>query len=116
MWVRSAKLSSTPFTVTMACRPLYTARAMSSKVSVAMATSGRRRISVSTGSSAGTVLPCTGTTFSCGSKLVKKLATRSWKPLNTLSTMTSAMVATATPMTEISEMMLMAWVFFLEKR
>ena len=113
MWVRSAKLSSTPFTVTMACRPLYTAKAMSSKVSVAMATSGRRRISVSTGSSAGTVLPCTGTTFSCGSKLVKKLATRS---LNTLSTMTSAMVATATPMTEISEMMLMACVFFLEKR
>ena len=47
---------------------------------------------------------------------MKKLATRSWKPLNTDKTMTRAIVATATPMTEIREITLMACVFFLEKR
>ena len=89
---------------------------MSSKVSVATSICGSFLILYSAGSSAATDFPVTGTTLSCGSKLVKKLATRSWKPLNTDMTMTRAMVATATPMTEIMEMTFMAWVFFLEKR
>ena len=58
----------------------------------------------------------TGVTFSCGSKEVKKEATRSWKPLNTLSVTTRAIVATATPTTEMPLMTLMAWVDFFEKR
>ena len=89
---------------------------MSSTDSVATSTSGNCRSSVSTGSSLATVFPSTGTTFSCGSNCVKNDATMSWKPLNTLSTMTSAMVATATPTIEITEMMLMALVDFFEKR
>ena len=68
------------------------------------------------GSSAATVLPFKGTTFSCGSKEVKKDATKSWKPLNTLIVTTKAIVATATPMTEMPLMTLMAWVDFFEKR
>jgi hypothetical protein len=89
---------------------------MSSTDSVATSTSGRRRIFVSTGSSLGTAFPSTGTTFSCGSNCVKNDATRSWKPLNTLSTMMSAVVATMIPAIEIIEMTLMAFVDFFEKR
>ena len=81
-----------------------------------MSTWGSSFSRVSTGSSAGAVFPSTGTTFSCGSKAVKKVATRSWKPLNTLSVTTSAIVATATPMAEMALMMLMAFVLFLENR
>jgi len=40
----------------------------------------------------------------------------SWNPLNTLSVTTKAIDATATPMTEMALMTLMAWVDFLEKR
>ncbi len=61
-------------------------------------------------------LSSTGTTLSCGSKLVKSEATRSWKPLKTLRTMTRAIVATATPITEIELMTLMTCVLFFEKR
>ena len=49
-------------------------------------------------------------------KEVKKEATRSWKPLNTESVTTRAIVATATPTTEMALMTLMAWVDFFEKR
>ena len=48
--------------------------------------------------------------------MVKNDATRSWKPLNTLSTMTSAIVATATPVMEMTEIMFMALVLFFENR
>ena len=42
-------------------------------------------------------------------KVIKnKVATKSWKPLNTLNTITSAIVATATPMALIALMILMA--------
>jgi hypothetical protein len=68
------------------------------------------------GSSAGALLPLTGTTFNCGSIWVKKDATRSWKPLNTDRVTTKAIVATATPITEMPLITLMAWVDFLEKR
>ena len=44
------------------------------------------------------------------------MATRSWKPLNTLRVTTRAMVATATPTTEMALMTLMALVDFFEKR
>ena len=71
---------------------------------------------VSTGSSAAADLPLTGTTSSCGSKEVKNDATRSWNPLNTLSTMTMAMVATATPVMEMADITFMALVLFLENR
>ena len=47
---------------------------------------------------------------------MKKEATRSWKPLNTLIVTTKAIVATATPTTEMPLMTLMAWVDFFEKR
>ena len=57
-----------------------------------------------------------GTTFSWGSKEVKKEATRSWKPLKTLRVTTRAIVATATPTTEMALMTLMALVDFFEKR
>jgi hypothetical protein len=40
----------------------------------------------------------------------------SWKPLNTLSVTTKAIVVTATPTTEMALMMLMACVDFFEKR
>ena len=92
------------------------ASAISSTDSVATSTSGNWRISVSTGSSLGASFPSTGTTFSCGSNCVKNVATRSWKPLNTLSTMISAIVATTTPAIEIIEITLMAFVDFFEKR
>ena len=62
------------------------------------------------------VLPLAGMTFSWGSMAVKNEATRSWKPLNTDMVQTRAIVATATPQTEIAEMTLMAWCDFLEKR
>ena len=91
------------------------ASAWSSTTSVAIATSGSCLIFVSTGSSAGAVFPLVGTISICGSKLVKNDATRSWKPLNTLSTMTNAIVATATPTTEMADITLMALVDFLEK-
>ncbi len=65
---------------------------------------------------ASNTLPVVGTTFSCGSKAVKKVATNSWKPLNTERVHTKASVANATPQTEMPEMMLMAWCDFLEKR
>lgn len=71
---------------------------------------------VSTGSSAGTVLPVAGQIFSCGSNDVKSVATKSEKPLKPLSTTTRAVVATATPITEMPLMMLMACVLFFEKR
>ena len=54
------------------------------------------------------VLPLASDTFSWGSNAVKSPATRSLKPLKTLSTHTKAMVATATPTTETMLMMLMA--------
>ena len=92
------------------------ARALSSTVSVATSTCGSWRISVRMGSSAGAVFPCVGVTFSCGSKAVKNEATISWKPLNTLSVTTRAIVATATPMTDMALMMLMTFVLFFEKR
>ena len=69
-----------------------------------------------TGSSAATVLPSAGVTFNCGSNEVKNVATRSWKPLNTESVTTNAIVATATPMTEMALITLMACVDFFEKR
>ena len=62
------------------------------------------------------VFPWDGVTFSCGSMAVKNEATRSWNPLNTDIVQTNAMVARATPHTEIAEMMLMAWCDFLENR
>ena len=68
------------------------------------------------GSSAATVFPATGWIFSCGSKEVKNEATRSWKPLNTESVTTKAIVATATPTTEMALITLMACVDFFEKR
>ena len=71
---------------------------------------------MNTASSAAATLPFTGTTSSCGSKLVKNEATRSWKPLNTLSTMTRAIVATATPTIEMMDMTFMALVLFFENR
>jgi hypothetical protein len=89
---------------------------MSSTVSVATSTSGIWRISVSIGSSAGAVFPSTGTTLSCGSIWVKNEATRSWKPFKTLSTMMSAIDPSATPITEMSDITLMALVDFFEKR
>lgn len=92
------------------------ASAMSSTVSVATSTSGRCLIRVSTGSSAGAVLPTAGVTLSCGSKAVNSDATRSWKPLNTLSVTTRAIVATATPTTLTPLITLMAWVLFFENR
>ena len=55
-------------------------------------------------------------TFSCGSKLVKKVATRSWKPLNTERVTTSAIVATATPITEMLLITLMTCVDFFENK
>ena len=84
--------------------------------SVATSTCGSSRICVSFGSSAATTLPLTGVTFSCGSNDVRNEATRSWKPLNTLSVTTKAIVATATPTTEMPLMTLIAWVDFFEKR
>ena len=62
------------------------------------------------------VLPVAGLTSSCGSKAVKSEATKSWKPLKTLNVTTSAIVATATPTTEMPLITLMAFVDFLEKR
>ena len=47
---------------------------------------------------------------------MKYVATRSEKPLKTLSTTTNAIVATMTPTTLMDEIMLMTLVFFLEKR
>ena len=47
---------------------------------------------------------------------MKNDATRSWKPLKTDRTMTRAMVATTTPVTEMPEMMLMAFVDFFAKK
>ena len=61
-------------------------------------------------------MPCAGTTSICGSKAVSNDATRSWKPLNTLSVTTNAMVATATPTALMALMRLMTCVLFLEKR
>ena len=49
-------------------------------------------------------------------KAVKKVATRSWKPLKTDKVHTNANVAKATPQTEMAEMTLMALCDFLEKR
>ena len=71
---------------------------------------------VSAGSSAGAVLPTAGATLSCGSKAVKSDATRSWKPLKTLSVTTRAIVATATPTMLMPLITLMACVLFFEKR
>ena len=92
------------------------AKAWSSTHSVTTSTCGNWRILSSTGSSEGALFPFTGTTFNWGSNEVKKEATRSWKPLNTLSVTTRAIVATATPNTEMALMRLMAWVLFFEKR
>jgi hypothetical protein len=58
----------------------------------------------------------TAVIFSSGSKAVKKVATRSWKPLKTDKVHTNANVAKATPQTEMAEMTLMALCDFLEKR
>ena len=116
MCVSWLKLSSTPFTVTMACLPSYTARAWSSTHSVATSTSGRVRIRCSTGSSAGAVFPCAGTTSICGSNAVRNDATKSWNPLNTLSVTTSAIVATATPTALMPLIRLITCVLFFEKR
>ena len=68
------------------------------------------------GSSAGAVFPVVGSTCSCGSKLVNSVATRSWNPLNTDSVTTNAIVATATPTTEMPEIRLMTFVDFFENR
>ena len=92
------------------------ASAWSSTHSVATSICGSWRIFVSIGSSAATVLPSAGITFSWGSNDVKKVATRSWKPLNTESVTTSAIVATATPITEMALITLMACVDFFENR
>ena len=77
---------------------------------------GYSRRAASLGSSEGMVFPLAGVTFSGGSMAVKKEATRSWNPLNTDIVQTRAIVAKATPHTEIAEMTLMAWCDFLEKR
>ena len=61
-------------------------------------------------------MPLAGTTLICGSKAVKNDATRSENPLNPLSTTTIAIVATATPITDMALMMFIACVLFLEKR
>ena len=85
-------------------------------LSVATSTVGSVRIFCSVGSSAGAVLPCAGTTSICGSKAVRNDATRSWKPLNTLSVTTSAIVATATPTALMPLIRLITCVLFFENR
>ena len=52
--------------------------------------------------------PSVSVILSCGSKAVNRLATKSWNPLKTLSVQTKAIVAIATPTTEMALMMLMA--------
>ena len=111
-----SKLSSTPITHTMVCLPLYMASAWSFTHSDATSTSGSFLTFCSSGSSAGAVFPSAGTSSICGSKDVKNDATRSWKPLNTLSVTTRAIVATATPTALMQLMMFMACVLFFEKR
>ena len=101
---------------TIDCWSPYSARACSSTHSVATATSSRLFISTSFGLSAAHVLPTAGTIFSCGSKLVKKVATKSEKPLKTLNTTTSAIVATITPTTLIADITFITLVLFLENR
>ena len=47
---------------------------------------------------------------------MKRVATRSWNPLNTESVTTKAIVAMATPNTEMAEIRLMTFVDFFENR
>ena len=80
------------------------------------AISGIRRKASIRASCPSKTFPVTAVIFSSGSKAVKKVATRSWKPLKTDKVHTNANVAKATPQTEMAEMTLMALCDFLEKR
>ena len=102
--------------VTIVCWSLYLAMALSSKVLLTTSTPGMDSMAISCALSGVKVFPLTVSTFRSGSKWVKKLAMRSWKPLNTESVHTRANVAKATPQTEMAEMMLMALCDFFEKR
>ena len=84
------------------------ASACSSTHSVATSTSGSFFTFIIAGLSDAMVLPLTEVIFNCGSKDVKRVATRSEKPLKPLITTTIAVVATATPMTDTILMILMA--------
>ena len=80
------------------------------------AISGIRRKASIRASCPAKTFPVTAVIFSSGSKAVKKVATRSWKPLKTDKVHTNANVAKATPQTEMAEITLMALCDFLEKR
>ena len=79
-------------------------------------TSGCRRSRCSASSSWLTLVPSVRVTRNCGSKAVKRPATRSRKPLKTLRVHTMAIVAMATPATDMPLMMLMAWWLLRLKR
>jgi hypothetical protein len=61
-------------------------------------------------------LPSAGVIFKSGSKLLKKVSIKILNPLKTESTITSAIVPTMIPPTEMAEMMLMIFCFFFETK
>ena len=78
-------------------------------------TSGMAATALNASVAGENALPCRAVTFSCGSKLVNDDLMTSWKPLKMDIVITIAIVANASPQTEMSEMMLMALCLFLEK-